>query len=63
VSPCLRLSDQWGLTLGDLFILSRLHSGEGVPITSTWATIVSWLVWPFHFFTGVSPADVTGVEN
>jgi hypothetical protein len=62
-SPRLQPSDWWRMTLGDLFILLCLHSGKGVPILSTWAIIVSCPMRPFHFFTYVSPADVTGVES
>jgi hypothetical protein len=44
-----------------IFLCLRL--GEGGSILSTWAVIASWPMWSFHFFTGVSPVDVIGVES
>jgi hypothetical protein len=51
------------LTLSGVFILLHLYSGEGVPISSTWATTAFGTAWPFHFFTVAFSADVTGAEG
>jgi hypothetical protein len=61
--PHLRPSDQWRLTFDDLMVLSDLQLDEGVLILTSWATIASWPMCPFHFFTDVSPTDVTGTES
>jgi hypothetical protein len=61
--PSHRPSDRWRLAFRDSMILLHLRLIEGAPILSTWAIIASWPKWPFHFFTGVFPVEVTGVES
>jgi hypothetical protein len=61
--PSHRPSDRWRLAFRDSMILLHLRLCEGAPILSTWAIIASWPKWPFHFFTGVFPVEVTGVES
>jgi hypothetical protein len=61
--PRLQPSDRWRLTFDELaaFLVHSLN--EGVLILPTWVIIASWPTWPFHFFTDVFPADVTGAES
>jgi hypothetical protein len=61
--PRLQPSDRWRLNFDDLAVFLVHCLNKRVLVLPTWATIASWLMWPFHLFTDVYPPDVTGVES
>jgi hypothetical protein len=61
--PRVRPSGRRRLTLGSVTVVLCIQLDEDILTVATWATIASHPAWPFHFFTDVSPADVTSIES